>query len=278
MLFSRTLFVLLFFIQFSVKAELLISPTRIIFSERDRAQELVLINTGDKITTYRLEWTQKRALFGGGYTDIGNLDDPNNTTASKMLRFSPKQVTLNPGDRQIIKLALRKPRGLSDGEYRSHLLLKALPAPSKPKPAGVMSMTLNVQMNYSLPVTVRVGELESRANFTDYTFKYDENEQAGKINVQLNRAGKHASFGNILAYWAPNSGEPKKLIARVNAYSIYPELTESQTNLIWLNEKFEPEDGELTFVYEGTGEYRGTVFDSKTFNVTKDMFDTADKS
>ena len=51
-------FVILLFITsnfFCVQAELLISPTRVSFNERDRAQELVLINTGNKKTTYRPE-------------------------------------------------------------------------------------------------------------------------------------------------------------------------------------------------------------------------------
>ena len=266
-------FVILLFITsnfFCVQAELLISPTRVSFNERDRAQELVLINTGNKKTTYRLEWQQKKALSDEAADFL---------TASKMLRFSPKQVSLNPGERQIIKLALRKPKGLKVGEYRSHLLFRALPAAREVESnVGEMSMKLNVHLSYSLPITVRQGKIDSKAVFADYTFHYNSSQRMGTLGVELNKSGRHASFGNILAYWAPKSGESKKLIARLNAYSIYPELTESQTNLIWLNEKFEPEDGELTFVYEGTGEYRGTVFDSKTFNVTKDMFDTADKS
>ncbi|MBU3016730.1 fimbria/pilus periplasmic chaperone [Paraglaciecola agarilytica] len=264
--------------QHSANAELMVSPTRLVFNERDRAKELVLINSGNKQITYRLEWQEKKALVAGGYADIQKSEVVNFRTASQMMRFSPKQVSLKPGERQIIKLALRKPKGLKDDEYRSHLLLKALPPLKQADSKAGMSITLNVQMSYSLPVSVRQGAFDSNAKFENYAFQYDQSTNIGGVSVRLSKSGKHASFGNILAYWAPNSDEPKKLIARVNAYSIYPELTESQTNLIWLNEKFEPENGELTLVYEGTGEYRGTVFDSKTFHVTKDMFDIADKS
>ena len=41
-----------------------------------------------------------------------------------MVRISPSQVRLAPGERQIVKLAIRKPKDLAEQEYRSHLAFK----------------------------------------------------------------------------------------------------------------------------------------------------------
>lgn len=54
-LFALTNF---FFCQVAV-AGLLISPLRIAFEDRERADTLVLINSGTDTRTYRLEWQQK---------------------------------------------------------------------------------------------------------------------------------------------------------------------------------------------------------------------------
>ena len=53
-----------------VKADLLISPTRVVFDERARSKQIVLINSGSKTMTYRLGWDQKKALTSGGYADL----------------------------------------------------------------------------------------------------------------------------------------------------------------------------------------------------------------
>ncbi|MEH6711192.1 MAG: fimbria/pilus periplasmic chaperone [Paraglaciecola polaris] len=265
--------VLLMLIQFNAGAELMISPTRVVFSERDRAQEIVLINSGSKLTTYRIEWQEKKALPGGGYASLTDQEMLTHQASSKMLRFSPKQVRLNPGERQIIKLALRKPKGLQDGEYRSHLLFRALPAPRDAKSeAEGMSMTLNLHMSYSLPVIVRQGKPDTSVSFEEYRFNYDETNELGQLSVTLSRVGKYSSFGNILAYWEPIAGGDRAMIARVNAYSVYPELQQAQTNLVWLNADFKPTDGKLTLVYEGTGEFRGKMFDSKAYTHPKAKF------
>jgi fimbrial chaperone protein len=270
--------VLLILTQFSAQAALMISPTRVVFSERDRAQELVLINSGNKATTYRLEWLQKKALPGGGYAELTQEDEINFPTASQMMRFSPKQVSLQPGERQIIKLVLRKPKGLKDGEYRSHLLFRALPAPrDATSETGGMSMTLNLHMSYSLPVTVRQGKSDTKVSFAGYTFSYDSNNNQGQLRVGLNKGGMHSSFGNILAYWTPAKGGAEQMIARVNAYSVYPELSQAQSNLVWLDKDFSPYDGKLILVYEGTGEYRGQTFSKQTYTHTSDMFTPANQ-
>lgn len=281
MIRSRLIFtglVLLFLTHLSAQAELMISPTRVVFSERERAQEIVLINSGNKQTTYRLEWQQKKALPAGGYSDLSQEDASSFPTASQMLRFSPKQVRLQPGERQIIRLALRKPKGLKDGEYRSHLLFRAIPSSQQANSDAVgMSMTLNLHMSYSLPVTVRQGKLDATVSFAGYNFNYDKINSTGQLAVTLNKAGLNSSFGNILAYWSPIKGGVEQLIARVNAYSVYPELSQSQVNLVWLDKDFKPSDGKLRLVYEGTGEYRGQTFSERTFTHSQDMFTTVGK-
>ncbi len=251
-----------------VQASLLVSPTHVAFDSRERSKEIVLINTSDSVKTYRIEWQQKKALEHGGYEAIS--DESDFPIASNMLRYSPRQVTLQPNERQVVKLALRKPKGLKPGEYRSHLTLRALPSQHKtaPKQTG-FAIDLKLRMSYSLPVIVRQGEnnlgvMASSANFT-----FDPVHEKGNISVNFIRTGDYSSYGNITAYWLPKGGHSEPVVvARLSGYSVYTELDKATANLIWVGNAFEPSAGSLSIIYEGQGEYSGRQLENKTFEIT----------
>ena len=48
-----------------------------------------------------------------------------------MIVYAPRNVTLAPHEPQAIRIAARPPQGLPDGEYRVHLLFRAIP-PANP--------------------------------------------------------------------------------------------------------------------------------------------------
>ena len=51
-------------------ANLLISPTRISFDERQRTAKVTVINTGNEYQTYRVLWSEKQAQPSGGYIPV----------------------------------------------------------------------------------------------------------------------------------------------------------------------------------------------------------------
>ena len=98
-----------------------------------------------------------------------------------MLRMSPKQVTLAPNQRQTIKVSLRRPRNLPDGEYRSHLIFKELPTKSN-SDTEVTGIKLNMIMNISMPIMVRQGNTQQTSNIDDIQLFQSKNK--GKIKLQ----------------------------------------------------------------------------------------------
>ena len=258
------------------QANLLISPTRVVFDERARSKQIVLINSGSKTMTYRLGWEQKKALTSGGYADLTTEELSQFPVASDMLRFSPKQVSLKPGEKQIVKVAVRKPKDLENGEYRSHLLFKALPNPKRQEGTNnAMSLSLNVRMSYSMPVMIREGKETSTVDISEYSFDYSPESHRGKISVVLNKSGGKSTFGNVLAYWSNSNNGQRSMIARVNSHSIYAETQRSEVDLVWLDNPFTLSDGVLTVVYEGESEYRGQTFTTQQFNVSKENISTS---
>tara|TARA_R110001583_G_C5654777_1_gene409108 strand:+ start:1114 stop:1947 length:834 start_codon:yes stop_codon:yes gene_type:complete len=251
-------------------ADLLVSPTHLAFSERDRSKELILVNNGNEIRTYRLEWQQKKALPTGGYATLIGAQANEINKASPMIRFSPKQVTLAPNERQVIRLGLRKPKNLADGEYRSHLLLKALPVKKKKDESQTgLGVNLKLRMSYSLPVLIKQGKIDVKVDAVSADFIYDSKRQKGDVTVNFLRSGIHSSNGDITAYWTPKNGNQTRLmIARLNAYSIYPEIENSTIHLAWVGANFVPSPGTLSILYAGKGIFSGEIFVDKSFELT----------
>ena len=106
--------------------DLVVAPTRIVFEGRTRTAQLSLLNKGSAAATYRISLINMRMTEDGGFKEIDE-PAPGEQFADRLIRYAPRQVVLAPGDSQAVRLLLRKPRGLEPGEYRSHLLFRAIP-------------------------------------------------------------------------------------------------------------------------------------------------------
>ncbi|GAB2915787.1 fimbrial biogenesis chaperone [Rheinheimera gaetbuli] len=254
----------------TVSANLLINPTRVIFNSADRSAEITLINTSDNTATYRLQWSEKQIKAGGGVVDLTAEEAANHPVASSMLRFSPRSVTLKPNERQTIKLSLRRPANLADGEYRSHLLFKALP-PEKDAvgAAGGQSMAINVVLSFSIPVAVRQGNLQYQLQPGNVDVSYNAATKEPKIRLHFNRSGMHSVVGDISAFWTPAQGG-EVLIAKLNEYTAWPELPSNYVDLHWVGSEFALTNGKLRIVYEGSKDFKGQTFIDYSVNINKE--------
>src|SRR5690349_23507540 len=108
--------------------DLLVAPTRIVLDGR-RAGEIILNNIGDEPATYRISVEFRRMTSDGDLTEVS---EPNaqEKAAEDMIVYAPRRVTLAPHEPQSIRIAARAPHGLPDGEYRVHLLFRAVPPPT----------------------------------------------------------------------------------------------------------------------------------------------------
>ncbi|MGS0692610.1 fimbrial biogenesis chaperone [Shewanella sp. 30m-9] len=255
----------------SAQASLLVSPIRVAFEGRERAHEIVLINSSSEIKTYRLQWQEKLAVSNGGYKELTAEEAIGYPSASKMLRFSPRQVTLKPNERQIVRLGLRRPKDLADGEYRSHLKLEALPPKRAKKSDGEMSINLDVLLSYSLPVIVRQGKANPKVEITAKELRFDQHSGKTVLNVNLTRTGEYSTAGNLVAYWLDEQGT-EQVVARLNNVNIYPEVNQATKSMAWIAKDFTPSNGQLRIVYEGQQEFNGQVFAEKEFAVTAEAF------
>lgn len=201
--------------------DLLVAPTRIMLDGR-KGTEIVLNNIGDAPATYRISVEFRRM------TADGNLEDVTEPTAQEkaaadMIVYAPRRVTLAPHEPQSIRIAARPPQGLPDGEYRVHLLFRAIPSSTPVTAAGDTSAKgLKLQLipvyGVTIPVIVRLGNLQATAGIANVALEKKGGKEA--ISLELTRSGARSTFGEVLVLKAG----VKDPIAILKGVAIYTEV------------------------------------------------------
>ena len=201
--------------------DLLVAPTRIVLDGR-RGTEVILNNIGDDVATYRISVELRRMTPDGRLVDVAA---PNSTeqAAHDMILYAPRRVTLPPNQPQAIRLSARAPQGLADGEYRVHLLFRAIPAPRAIAPAGGqkvegVAFQLTPIYGVTIPVIVRLGNLEAKAGLANIRKVTNDGKPA--IALDISRAGDRSTFGEVRVLKAGVT-DP---IALVRGVAVYTEL------------------------------------------------------
>jgi hypothetical protein len=138
-----------------------------------------------------------------------------------MILFAPRRITLPPNQPQTIRLSARAPEGLPDGEYRVHMLFRAIPDP-KPVTEAPTKDTLSFRLipvyGVTIPIIVRLGQLEATAGIAGVEKVSDAGKPA--VRLDLSRSGSRSVYGEITVT-RPGIADP---IAVANGIAVYSEL------------------------------------------------------
>jgi hypothetical protein len=202
--------------------DLLVAPTRIVLDGRKGA-EIILNNIGDEPATYRISVEFRRMLPDGTLDDVAEITDAEKA-ARDMIIYAPRRVTLAPKEPQSIRISARPPKGLPDGEYRVHLLFRAVPPPTPvtdtaAQQAKGVSFKLIPIYGVTIPVIVRLGNLAVQASISDVRVEQRDGKPA--IALQLSRSGTRSTFGDVRIL---KSGV-KDPIAIQRAVAVYTDVT-----------------------------------------------------
>jgi hypothetical protein len=179
--------------------DLLVAPTRIVLDGR-RGTEIILNNIGTEPATYRISVEFRRMTPDGQLVDV---TDPTaaEKAAADMIVYAPRRVTLAPNQPQSIRIAARPAQGLPDGEYRVHLLFRAIPPStpiaSKEDSSGKESLSFQLIPVYgvTIPVIVRLGNLGVNAGITDVALEKKDGKSL--IALDVTRSGARSTFGEV---------------------------------------------------------------------------------
>ena len=166
---------------------------------RAASASLTLTNSGKRAESYRVE------LVDMLYQDDGRVvpaekvpaDYP---SAKNLIRFSPSQIRLEPGESQTVRVLVKTQDKLPDGEYRVHAALRQLPnvadMKEPAKKAGTVAGVIGIEQSVAIAVIVRRGQTAATGSIA--SMKLVEGGKTPALDLQLGRNGNRSLYTNLL--------------------------------------------------------------------------------
>jgi hypothetical protein len=165
--------------------------------------------------------------------------------------YAPRKVVLAPHEPQAIRIAARAPQGMPDGEYRVHMLFRAIP-PATPVTQAADQQVKGVQFKLTpiygvtIPVIVRLGNLQATAGIADVHLE----RKGGSpfVDLDLLRNGSRSVYGDVRVLKAG----VKDPIAIQKGVAVYTEVGKRHVSLP-VQDKYKDEvSGPVTVQYVET--------------------------
>jgi P pilus assembly chaperone PapD len=179
-----------------------VTMKRVIFEGTKRTEVLTVINNAPEEKVYRLGWRQmkmtedqslEQVKEGQTFEGAKPIDD--------MIRYAPRRVVLAPGASQQIRLMLRRPKDLPDGEYRSHFWIQPeaeaekFTAPTDESAKKAPAVQIKMLTGMTVPVFVRSGKMVATAKLDNAKAVRAGNQI--KLSFVLHRDGNRSLYGDF---------------------------------------------------------------------------------
>lgn len=208
-------------------ADLSLFPTRVVLEPNQRAAQVELMNSGNAPETYRINLVNRRMGDAGEFMAMDGAA-PGHLFADALLRYSPRQVTVQPGSSQTVRILVRKPADLEAGEYRSHLQFdrvadstdaNSIEQASQPDSKAI-GVVLTALVGASIPIIVRHGETQASVTLSDLVLLPAAGTGSPALDFQINRSGTRSVYGDLVVRFTPRDGAPVEL-AKAGALAVY---------------------------------------------------------
>lgn len=241
------------------QGDLLVAPTRVVINGGGGA-EVVLSNIGNKPATYRISLELRRMDETGDFNEVAEADaNVSERAALDMVRYAPRRVTLLPGQPQAVRISVRPPEGLPDGEYRVHMNFRAVPsadsveapAADQPQATGV-SIKLVPVYGITIPVFVRKGRLEGQATLG--AAQVVRSAGGAFIELDMGRSGTRSVYGEITGKDAGG-----QVVFSIRGVAIYSEVNRRKARIPLNPEQLARVKGRIKIEYRELPENGGAL-------------------
>ena len=214
-------------LQSLAQGNLLITPMRIVFDGAKQNQVLNLVNTGTDTATYSISLVQFNMKEDGTFVKIENPDEFQ-MSAKPYLRIYPLQITLAPGEPQVIMIQCRRKADMLAGEYRSHLYFRAeknnTPLGFKKTVQDTTQLSIQLTPVYGLciPIIIRTSDANVSTTLSDLKLESPQ-ESPQYLKLTINRSGNISTYGDIIVDYIPAQGKQIE-ISKIRGVGVYTDI------------------------------------------------------
>ena len=253
-------------------SKIVIAPTRIVFAKGERTASVNVANQGDRSATLRVLLVNKRMLETGLIVDVDELQE-DELPAKPMIRYSPRQVVIPAGGSQIVRLLLRRPNGgPPPGEYRSHMVFRAVPDTPPASGAEGLDPTISVKavaiLETAIPVIFREGELSATVQFAPSVTRLQLAPGATPtLTVRLDRTGERSVYGDLEVNHIARDGSVHQLAFMGGLAVYYPTPSRLINVGLRVPDGLRLNSGEIHVSYRESDEQIGAVQSQMTLSL-----------
>lgn len=140
------------------KNSFLVAPGRVDFDlSRPVTQSFIITNNGDDKIRLAIEpiyfAIDSKSLAAGEPLDKQHADKDN---LSDLIRVSPRTLSLSPGQRRDIRISVRAPATIEEGDYRAHLLVRMLETAMVQKMAVEETSAIGMEIKIKMETAVAI--------------------------------------------------------------------------------------------------------------------------
>lgn len=182
-----------------------------------RSAQVRFTNTSQSEHTYNIDVVNFKQESDGSYVPISD-PLPGNPFAGPYLEWAPHQVTLQPGQSQVVRVRRRGMAGAPVGEYVSHMLIREQPAPdamygTSGGASGGLVINLKPLYGVSIPVMIERGPLTASAHIDNVRIERKNGASVAVITVA--RSGDRSFYGSLIV------SRGRRELGRVSDFRIF---------------------------------------------------------
>lgn len=206
------LFSIFFFLTLMINVEwsqassttLMINPIRVVFEGRHRTAKVNVANPNPVPVRYRISLVNMHNNNAENMAATKNVNEWNAFIKS-MIRFSPRQATIDPGTRQVVKLMVRKPPDLPQGEYQIRLQFMPLAEPVDVEKSengtgsGKKQFNVDLIVGVTIPIIIQHGKINTEIKPVNLVLiEYPQVPSGLAADITLSRSGDYSAFGDVV--------------------------------------------------------------------------------
>lgn len=222
--------IVLFFLMLAVagqaSAQVSIAPTALFFDSQSRFSSLTISNGGQQAQEISIS-----TEFGYPTSKNGSLVIAKDSAMAKQksiadwIKVFPKNFTLQPQQRQVVRFVVRPPNGLQPGGYWSRVQISSNPVSPPIESVGQnqVGAQINLVVNQVIAAQYRTKNAETGVEVSSINFSQVDSTHTGQIAVDMKQTGNAPFSGTVSLKVTDNSGQTVYQTQTTN--SVYTTIT-----------------------------------------------------